>query len=411
MALSELNTDTHYWKTFKFFLIFILCNFAASKSFAQVYSFQTREFFENAKEQTQSKYYTSCADINGISWEVGTDGEINNTDFLKAGTASKGASYIVLKPTFSKSQIRRVIVIAGTNKKAKSSLISEIRINNQRIAPTKRKDNDNIIHFLFNDISKCSEGIEIKVFFDRDTKNYIVIREIEIVNEINEKEDNSTAITNNKGIKDNSIQINRTLSKDYWNTFCLPFDVNEESVKLLLNNPELKDFSGKIDGTTMKFRDAKEIKAGIPYIIKPAKDVVNPIFRNVIVTATEPKIITDNQSKNYSFIGTYSPTELKIDGTELFLGDKDYLYKPFANDKTINGMRAFFRIKNNTSQARQSQYNIAIDETTFISLPNISITPPSTQEKIYTLDGRQVHSTHNLKAGIYIKNGKKLYVH
>ena len=410
MALSELNTDTHYWKTFKFFLIFILCNFAASKSFAQVYSFQTREFFENAKEQTQSKYYTSCADINGISWEVGTDGEINNTDFLKAGTASKGASYIVLKPTFSKSQIRRVIVIAGINKKAKSSLISEIRINNQRIAPTKRKDNDNIIHFLFNDISKCSEGIEIKVFFDRDTKNYIVIREIEIVNEINEKEDNSTAITNNKGIKDNSIQINRTLSKDYWNTFCLPFDVNEESVKLLLNNPELKDFSGKIDGTTMKFRDAKEIKAGIPYIIKPAKDVVNPIFRNVIVTATEPKIITDNQSKNYSFIGTYSPTELKIDGTELFLGDKDYLYKPFANDKTINGMRAFFRIKNNTSQARQSQYNIAIDETTFISLPNISITPPSTQEKIYTLDGRQVRSTHNLKAGIYIKNGKKLYV-
>lgn len=74
-------------------------------------------------------------------------------------------------------------------------------------------------------------------------------------------------------------------------------------------------------------------------------------------------------------------------------------------------MRAFFRIKNNTSQARQSQYNIAIDETTFISLPNINTTSPSTQEKIYTLDGRQVHSTHNLKAGIYIKNGKKLYVH
>ena len=72
MALSELNTDTRYWKTLKFFLSFILCNFAISKSFAQVYSFQTREFFENTKEQTQSKYYTSCADINGISWEVGT---------------------------------------------------------------------------------------------------------------------------------------------------------------------------------------------------------------------------------------------------------------------------------------------------------------------------------------------------
>ncbi|PIN28432.1 hypothetical protein [Prevotella intermedia] len=410
MTLSELNTNTHYWKTLKFFLIFILCNFAISKSFAQVYSFQTREFFENTKEQTQSKYYTSCADINGISWEIGTDGEINNTDFLKAGTVSKGASYIVLKPTFSKSQIRRVIVTAGTNKKAKSSLISEIRINNQRIAPTKRKDSDNIIHFLFNDISKYSEEIEIKVFFDGDTKNYIVIREIEIVNEINEKEDNSTTITNNKDVKGNSIQINRTLSKDYWNTFCLPFDVNKASVNLLLNNPELKEFTREVDGTTMKFRNADSIKAGIPYIIKPSKDVINPTFRNVIVTAIEPKTITDG-SGNYSFIGTYSPTELKTDGTELFLGDKDYLYKPFANDKTINGMRAFFRIKNNTSQARQSQYNISIDETTFILLPNINTTSPSTQEKIYTLDGRQVHSTHNLKAGIYFKNGKKLYVH
>ena len=411
MALSELNTDTRYWKTLKFFLIFILCNFAISKSFAQVYSFQTREFFENTKEQTQNKYYTSCADINGISWEIGTDGEINNTDFLKAGTVSKGASYIVLKPTFSKSQIKRVIVTAGTNKKAKSSLISEIRINNQRIAPTKRKDNDNIIHFLFNDISKCSEEIDIKVFFDGDTKNYIVIREIEIVNEINEKEDNSTTITNNKDIKGNSIQITRTLSKDYWNTLCLPFNVSKESVNLLLNNPELKEFTKEVDGTTMKFRNADSIKAGIPYIIKPSKDVVNPTFRNVIITAIGPQKVTDNQSKNYSFIGTYSPTDLKTDGTELFLGDKDYLYKPFANDKTINGMRAFFRIKNNTSQARQSQYNISIDETTFISLPNINTTPPSTQEKIYTLDGRQVHSTHNLKAGIYIKNGKKLYVH
>lgn len=316
-----------------------------------------------------------------------------------------------MKPTFSKSQIRRVIVTAGTNKKAKSSLISEIRINNQRIAPTKRKDNDNIIHFLFNDISKCSEGIEIKVFFDGDTKNYIVIREIEIVNEINEKEDNSTTITNNKDIKGNSIQITRTLSKDYWNTLCLPFNVNKESVNLLLNNPELKEFTKEVDGTTMKFRNADSIKAGIPYIIKPSKDVVNPTFRNVIITAIEPQKVTDNQSKNYSFIGTYSPTDLKTDGTELFLGDKDYLYKPFANDKTINGMRAFFRIKNNISQARQSQYSISIDETTFISLPNINTTPLSTQEKIYTLDGRQVHSTHNLKAGIYIKNGKKLYVH
>ena len=413
MTLSELNTDTRYWKTLKFFLIFILCNFAISKSFAQVYSFQTREFFKNTKELTKNKntYYTSHAEINGKRWNVETDAEISSADFLKVGTVSKGASYIVLKTAFTDFQIKKITVIAGTSNQPKvmESLKAEICIGDKQTAATKKDFQSNLISFYFDNINSKGE-LELKIAFNDNIKNFIVIRSIEVVNEIGEQTNNTTAIANNKGIKDNSIQINRTLSKDYWNTFCLPFDVNKASVNLLLNNPELKEFTREVDGTTMKFRNAETIEAGIPYIIKPSKDVVNPTFRNVIVTATEPKTITD-KSGNYSFIGTYSPTELKTDGTELFLGDKDYLYKPFANDKTINGMRAFFRIKNNTSQARQSQYSISIDETTFILLPNINTTPLSTQEKIYTLDGRQVHSTYNLKAGIYIKNGKKLYVH
>ncbi len=414
MILSKLYTNNCYWKASRFFLIFILCNFVVSKSFAQVYSFQTREFFRNTKELTKNKniYYTSHAEINGKRWNVETDAEINSADFLKVGTVSKGASYIVLKTAFTDFQIKKITIVVGTSNQPKvmESLKAEICIGDKQTVTTKKDFQSNLISFHFDNINNKGE-LELKIAFNGNIKNFIVIRSIEVVNEIGEQTNNTTAIANNKGIKDNSIQINRTLSKDYWNTFCLPFNVNKDSVKLLLNYPELKEFSGKVDGTTMKFIDAKEIKAGIPYIIKPSKDVVNPTFHNVIVTEIEPKIITDNQSKNYSFIGTYSPTELKTDGTELFLGDKDYLYKPFANDKTINGMRAFFRIKNNISQARQSQYSISIDETTFISLPNINTTPPSTQEKIYTLDGRQVHSTHNLKAGIYIKNGKKLYVH
>ena len=414
MILSKLYTNNCYWKASRFFLIFILCNFVVSKSFAQVYSFQTREFFRNTKELTKNKniYYTSHAEINEKRWNVETDAEINSADFLKVGTVSKGASYIVLKTAFTDFQIKKITIVVGTSNQPKvmESLKAEICIGDKQTVTTKKDFQSNLISFHFDNINNKGE-LELKIAFNGNIKNFIVIRSIEVVNEIGEQTNNTTAIANNKGIKDNSIQINRTLSKDYWNTFCLPFNVNKDSVKLLLNYPELKEFSGKVDGTTMKFIDAKEIKAGIPYIIKPSKDVVNPTFHNVIVTEIEPKIITDNQSKNYSFIGTYSPTELKTDGTELFLGDKDYLYKPFANDKTINGMRAFFRIKNNISQAKQSQYSISIDETTFISLPNINTTPPSTQEKIYTLDGRQVHSTHNLKAGIYIKNGKKLYVH
>lgn len=413
MILTKLYTDNCYWKASRFFLIFIICNFVVSKSFAQVYSFQTREFFKNTKELTKNKntYYTSHAEINGKRWNVETDAEISSADFLKVGTVNKGVSYIVLKTAFTDFQIKKITVIAGTSNQPKvmESLKAEICIGDKQTSAIKKDFQSNLISFYFDNINSKGE-LELKIAFNDNIKNFIVIRDIEIVNEIGEQTNNATAIANNKDIKGNSIQITRTLSKDYWNTLCLPFNVNKASVNLLLNNPELKEFTKEVDGTTMKFRNADSIKAGIPYIIKPSKDVVNPTFRNVIITAIGPQKVTDNQSKNYSFIGTYSPTDLKTDGTELFLGDKDYLYKPFANDKTINGMRAFFRIKNNTSQARQSQYSISIDETTFISLPNINIPPPSTKEKIYTLDGRQVHSTHNLKAGIYIKNGKKLYV-
>lgn len=416
MASLKFYTDICYWKTLKFFLIFVLCNFAVSSSFAQLYSFEAKQYTikENKEDIKNRKTYSFCkVETNNKTWEVETDARINGNKRFKSGTTIKGtgATFLLLKTSFTNSKIKRIIVNTGTSVNNIAFLKGELKINGKPYTQQKPLFNENPgeCSILFNEVD-TNGNMEIKLSFEKEKESFIIIKSIEIVNEINEKEDNSTTITNNKGIKGNSIQLNRTLSKDYWNTLCLPFDVNEDSVKLLLNNPELKGFTEEVSGTTMRFRNAETIEAGIPYIIKPSKDVVNPTFHNVIVTATEPKTITD-KSGNYSFIGTYSPTELKTDGTELFLGDKDCLYKPFANDKTINGMRAFFRIKNNISQARQSQYNIAIDETTFISLPNINTTPPSTQEKIYTLDGRQVRSTHNLKAGIYIKNGKKLYVH
>ena len=59
-------------------------------------------------------------------------------------------------------------------------------------------------------------------------------------------------------------------------------------------------------------------------------------------------------------------------------------------------MRAFFRIKN-ASYAKQSQYNISLDGTTTIVLHNTNDIPSKTHERVYTLDGRQVYSTSNLK--------------
>ena len=414
MILLKLHINICNWSKIRLFLLFVLCNLTFGESYAQYYSFKTEEFYENrCPKTTGKKLYTSCADINGKCWKIKTDAEIREIGeyavCLKVGTSSNGASYLTLTPTLDKSKIRKITIIAdtGSNKSYNKLLRAEICFGDKNACFSAAYPNDSITSFSLENIGYTNIP-EVKVFYDKSKKYTIAIHRIEITNEIIQNEDNSTTITSNKNVENNIIQVRRTLSKDYWNTFCLPFNVDKDSVKLYLNDPELREFTGKVDGTTMLFKDATEIKAGIPYIIKPKKDVVNPIFRNVTITEVEPKTIT-NETGNYAFVGAYSPTELKTDGTELFLGDKDNLYKPSANDKKINGMRAFFRIKN-ASHAKQSQYNISLDGTTTIVLYNTNDIPSKTHERVYTLDGRQVYSTSNLKTGIYIKNRRKIYV-
>lgn len=411
MIPSKQHTVLYSWKNLKLLLFFVLCNLAFCKSYAQYYSFKTNDFYKNwnPKVVRKNKVYTSWADINGRRWDIKTDVGIKDYEYLKVGTTTDEAKYIILKTNLGIQKVKKLIVFVETSRSPKAYKAISAEILNSEIVANRSCYDNNSFSFSFENVEN-NDFLKIKIYFDTSlkTKSCIIIRSIEITNEIDQNEDNSTTITSNKGIENNIIQVTRTLSKDYWNTFCLPFNVDKDSVKLYLNDPELREFTGKVDGTTMLFKDATEIKAGIPYIIKPKKDVVNPIFRNVTITEVEPKIITD-ETGNYAFVGAYSPTELKTDGTELFLGDKDNLYKPSANDKKINGMRAFFRIKN-ASHAKQSQYNISLDETTTIVLHNTNDIPSKTHARVYTLDGRQVYSTSNLKTGIYIKNGRKIYV-
>ena len=411
MIPSKQHTVLYSWENLKLLLFFVLCNLSFCKSYAQYYSFKTNDFYKNwnPKVVRKNKVYTSWADINGRRWYIKTDVGIKDYEYLKVGTTTDEAKYIILKTNIGIQKVKKLIVFVETSRSPKAYKAISAEILNSEIVANRSCYDDNSFSFSFENVEN-NDFLKIKIYFDTSlkTKSCIIIRSIEVINEIGQNEDNSTTITSNKGIENNIIQVTRTLSKDYWNTFCLPFNVDKDSVKLYLNDPELREFTGKVDGTTMLFKDATEIKAGIPYIIKPKKDVVNPIFRNVTITEVEPKTITD-ETGNYAFVGAYSPTELKTDGTELFLGDKDNLYKPSANDKKINGMRAFFRIKN-ASHAKQSQYNISLDGTTTIVLHNTNDIPSKTHARVYTLDGRQVYSTSNLKTGIYIKNGRKIYV-
>lgn len=269
MIPSKQHTILYSWKNLKLLLFFVLCNLAFCKSYAQYYSFKTNDFYKNSNPK-KNKVYTSWANINGRRWDIKTDAVIRDFDeytyCLKVGTSSSGASYLELKPDISKSKIRKIVISlqTSTDDKLRKLLNTVMAVDDKRIAPVEKGYiNDSIISFTFaniviNDIPK------IEIFYDKNKTYFIAVQSIEVTNEIDKNEDNSTTITSNKGIENNIIQVTRTLSKDYWNTFCLPFNVDKDSVKLYLNDPELREFTGKVDGTTMLFKDATEIKAGIP---------------------------------------------------------------------------------------------------------------------------------------------------
>ena len=192
------------------------------------------------------------------------------------------------------------------------------------------------------------------------------------------------------------VRLKRTLSSSYWNTFCVPFDIT------IMEGARKFDH---MDGTVMVFQDATGIEAGKPYLVKPAADIANPEYNDVTLKSTPAQT---SGNGNYSFIGTYSPTDLATDHTQLFLGTDGKLYYP-ANDasKGIKGLRAYF------SMPAGAHIGLMIDgETT-----GIDLTPALSQGEgaWYDLQGRKIVngtlSNGKLPKGLYIVNGKKMVIH
>ena len=84
-----------------------------------------------------------------------------------------------------------------------------------------------------------------------------------------------TGLTQNK--LTNATVKNRSLTANQWNTFCLPYDVDQAVLEQTMGCTfELLVHTGMAaDGETMIFAapESKDIQAGYPYLIKPAQNV------------------------------------------------------------------------------------------------------------------------------------------
>ena len=211
-----------------------------------------------------------------------------------------------------------------------------------------------------------------------------------------------------------NVTLQRTLSKDYWNTFCVPFALDAKQVTQYFGEgTQLRTYEGNCNNNIVYFATVDNIEAGKPYIMKPGNAVVqNPTFEGVSMVATgldengNPQAVGD--ASTVQMKGIYNQILLKTDKTELFLGDNDLFYYPIddVDARTIGGLRAYFIVPQGTD-IKKLRANL---DGTPTSLGTIFDTEES-NAPVYNLQGQYVgNSLRALKSGIYIQNGKKVAV-
>lgn len=200
-------------------------------------------------------------------------------------------------------------------------------------------------------------------------------------------------------IRNVTVRLVRTLSASNWNTFAIPFDI--------------PDFNGRVrkyehaEGTTMMFADDSQIEAGKPYLVKPEESIINPVFTNVTLSATPAQNVGDGEEDGYSFNAIYSPTNIySADRTNRFLKSDGYLYYPTDEDAgRLKGMRAYFVVPAGASNVKVNP------DGTLTFIDDVQGTDSDGQGTIYDLSGRRVgNDLRSLPRGLYIVNGKKVYV-
>ena len=239
--------------------------------------------------------------------------------------------------------------------------------------------------------------------------------------------DNASVIEANNGKLVNVTLADRTLWKDGdWNTLCLPFDLSAEQIAesdlagadiRALNSAEFNQGTLTLNFTPETGDGAvTSITAGTPYIVKwgeNSSNIVNPTFSGVTIDNTRHDKSCDlGDGKSITFCGTYNYREFEdADKSILFLGAKNTIYYPEAGAK-IAAQRAYFTLEGLTA-------GNAADPNTLIKAFVLNfdqsadgIENVSNQQGTgvwYDLNGRKLTGMPRAK-GVYINNGKKVYI-
>lgn len=197
------------------------------------------------------------------------------------------------------------------------------------------------------------------------------------------------------------------VADDTWYTICLPFNVAQKQLVEVFGGEkvELRTFD-HMEGMVMYFKSVENLEAGVPYLIKPNKNLDNLLFENVkIDMAAHPDLQVG--ADGYFMKGTYQATVLNPDGTNLFLGDNNTFFRPSENDHRMKGTRVYFIIPR-----KAVDQVLSYDTETIVDgIVDVEVNSQSNSQKVYNINGVYVgDNLRNLTPGVYIVDGKKVVV-
>ncbi len=207
------------------------------------------------------------------------------------------------------------------------------------------------------------------------------------------------------------------LYADGWCTICLPFTITKKNFEAKIGPDTKLRGLASIQGTSFNFDkvDDKTLHAGVPYLImidtpNTTETTVNLddfTFENTKLETAEGTSVSPKDG--YAFVGILSSKQLAADGTQLFMGANNELYKPSSTSGKLGGGKAYFQIPGKAS-AGNAKVNVIIDgiETTMVE--QVVTDFNTSHQDIYNLNGQKMNgsSLKSLPHGIYIINGKKI---
>lgn len=372
--------------------------------------------YKYEKKQTPQTFYAT--DKYGHQWKLTVDGVLAdaNTDCLHVGTGNDASQLIRLETTTSFKDVDLVRVSTNiADKRGVYTVGMTLSSDKGKFSDThsfkreKGNSNDDLSNFLITKGKINSGTLKVEMKGEKYETGALYLFFIEVASVLSDQHELQSQHIKSEEIY--SYQVQRTFSKDYWNTLCLPFDVSKEALKEAMGeNFTLRKFTKKVENNVLKFENAVAIEAGVPYLIKPAVKVKNPIFSNVVYKDVKPQEVQD-ETGQYAFIGTFDPVKLSDDGSDLFLLANGNLAKPKSKELSeMYGMRAYFKINEQTSSsAKQIIYAIDCGSETVNGIQSLHSHPSTHNQHIYNLQGVKVGADiHHLPAGVYVMGGKKI---